>query len=157
MPKITPWLWFDMNAEDAAQFYTTVFPNSRVGEITYYGEGAPVPEGTVMSVEFVLDGQVFYGLNGGPQFPFNEGVSFQIDCASQDEVDHYWTALTADGGKESQCGWLSDKYGLSWQVVPQRLDELLGSSDRAAAQRVTDSLMTMRKIDVATLEAAARG
>jgi predicted 3-demethylubiquinone-9 3-methyltransferase (glyoxalase superfamily) len=157
MPKITPWLWFDMNAEDAAQFYTTVFPNSRVGEITYYGEGAPVPEGTVMSVEFVLDGQVFYGLNGGPQFPFNEGVSFQIDCASQDEVDHYWTALTADGGKESQCGWLSDKYGLSWQVVPQRLDELLGSSDRAVAQRVTDSLMTMRKIDVATLEAAARG
>ncbi|WP_407441100.1 VOC family protein [Rhodococcus sp. (in: high G+C Gram-positive bacteria)] len=157
MPKITPWLWFDMNAEDAAKFYTSVFPDSRIGEITYYTQGAPVPEGTVMSVEFFLDGQVFYGLNGGPQFPFTEGVSFQIDCPSQVEVDYYWNALTADGGEESQCGWLKDKYGLSWQVVPQRLNDLLESSDRAVVQRVTDSMLTMRKIDVETLEAAARG
>ncbi|MBM7457745.1 VOC family protein [Rhodococcus coprophilus] len=157
MPKITPWLWFDMNAEDAVRFYTNVFPNSRIGEITYYQAGAPVPEGTVMSVEFFLDGQVFYGLNGGPQFPFTEAVSFRIDCTSQVEVDYYWNALTADGGEESQCGWLRDKYGLSWQVVPQQLDELFASSDPTAAQRVVDSMMTMRKLDVETLEAAARG
>ena len=157
MPKITPWLWFDMNAEEAAKFYTTVFPDSRIGEITYYTEGAPVPAGTVMTVELFLDGQVFYGLNGGPQFPFTEAVSFRIDCASQDEVDHYWNALTADGGEESQCGWLKDRYGVSWQVVPRRLDELLDSRDRNVVQRVTDALMTMRKLDVEMLEAAARG
>lgn len=157
MPKITPWLWFDMNAEEAAKFYITVFPDSRIGEVTYYTEGAPLPAGTVMTVEYFLDGQVFYGLNGGPQFPFTEAVSFQIDCASQDEVDHYWDALTADGGEESQCGWLKDKYGVSWQVVPQRLNELLDSRDKDVVQRVADSLMTMRKIDIETLEAAARG
>lgn len=157
MPKITPWLWFDMNAEEAAKFYTAVFPDSRIGEVTYYTEGAPLPAGTVMTVEYFLDGQVFYGLNGGPQFPFTEAVSFQIDCASQDEVDHYWDALTADGGEESQCGWLKDRYGVSWQVVPQRLNELLDSRDTDVVQRVTDSLMTMRKIDIETLEVAARG
>lgn len=123
MPRITPWLWFDMNAEDAARFYTTIFPNSKIGQVTRYLEGAPtggdmqIPPGTVMTVEFYLDGQVFYGLNGGPQFPFTEAVSFQIDCADQEETDYYWNALTADGGEESECGWLKDKFGVSWQVV----------------------------------------
>ncbi|MFZ2177982.1 MAG: VOC family protein [Rhodococcus sp. (in: high G+C Gram-positive bacteria)] len=156
MPKITPWLWFDMNAEDAAKFYTSVFPNSRIVSTTYYTEGTPVPAGTVMTVEFELDGQVFYGLNGSPDFPFTEAVSFQIDCASQDEVDHYWNALT-EGGEESRCGWLKDRFGLSWQVVPRRLNELLSDSDPEVAQRVTDVLMKMHKIDVPTLEAAAHG
>lgn len=163
MPKIRPWLWFDMNAEEAAKFYTSIFPNSTIGEITRYPEtdpaitGMSIPAGTVMSVEFFLDGQVFYGLNGGPQFTFSEAVSFEIYCEDQDEVDHYWNALTADGGEESQCGWLKDKFGVSWQVVPRRLYELLSDPDTDAAQRATDAMMTMRRIDVAALEAAARG
>ncbi|MEE2033673.1 VOC family protein [Rhodococcus chondri] len=157
MPKLTPWLWFDMNAEDAAEFYTSVFPNSRIGKITRYIEGAPVPAGTVMTVEMILDGQTFYGLNGGPQFPFTEAVSFQIDCDSQDEVDYYWKTLTEGGGEESQCGWCKDKFGLSWQVVPRQLDELLDSPDPAVVERVTAAMMKMRKIEVPELEAAARG
>lgn len=163
MPRITPWLWFDMNAEDAARFYTTIFPNSKIGQVTRYLEGAPtggdmqIPPGTVMTVEFYLDGQVFYGLNGGPQFPFTEAVSFQIDCADQEETDYYWNALTADGGEESECGWLKDKFGVSWQVVPRRLDELLVDPDPDVARRVTAAMLTMRRIDVAALEAAARG
>ncbi|WP_435277908.1 VOC family protein [Rhodococcus yananensis] len=163
MPKIRPWLWFDMNAEEAAEFYTNVFPNSRIGEVTRYPEtdpditGISVPPGTVMSVEFFLDGQVFYGLNGGPMFQFSEAVSFEIHCDGQDEVDHYWNALTADGGVESQCGWLKDKFGVSWQVVPKQLYELLANPDKAAAQRATDAMMKMQKIDVAAMEVAARG
>lgn len=157
MPKLTPWLWFDMNAEEAAEFYTTVFPNSRIGKITHYLEGAPVPAGTVMTIEMILDGQTFWALNGGPQFDFTEAVSFQIDCTSQDEVDYYWNALTENGGEESQCGWCKDKFGLSWQVVPRQLDELLDSPDPAVAERVTAAMMKMRKIEVPVLEAAARG
>jgi predicted 3-demethylubiquinone-9 3-methyltransferase (glyoxalase superfamily) len=157
MPKLTPWLWFDMNAEEAAQFYTTVFPNSRIGKITHYLEGTPVPAGTVMSIEMILDGQTFWALNGGPQFEFTEAVSFQIDCTSQDEVDYYWNALTENGGEESQCGWCKDRFGLSWQVVPRQLDDLLDSSDPAVAERVTAAMMKMRKIEVPVLEAAARG
>jgi predicted 3-demethylubiquinone-9 3-methyltransferase (glyoxalase superfamily) len=157
MPKLTPWLWFDMNAEEAAQFYTTVFPNSRIGRITHYLEGTPVPVGTVMSIEMILDGQTFWALNGGPQFEFTEAVSFQIDCTSQDEVDYYWNALTENGGEESQCGWCKDRFGLSWQVVPRQLDELLDSPDPTVAERVTAAMMKMRKIEVPVLEAAARG
>ncbi|UTM38366.1 VOC family protein [Rhodococcus pyridinivorans] len=162
MPRITPWLWFDMNAEEAANFYIGIFPNSEIGEITRYTEEStggdiPVPPETPMTVEFFLDGQVFYGLNGGPQFRFSEAVSFQIDCADQEEADHYWYALTADGGEESACGWLKDKYGLSWQVVPKRLNELLADPDPEVAKRVTAAMMKMRRIDVSALEAAARG
>ncbi|MEU5841925.1 VOC family protein [Rhodococcus sp. NPDC047139] len=157
MPEITPSLWFDMNAQDAAEFYTKTFPNSKILDTTYYPEGAPVPAGTVLTVEFELDGRRFSALNGGPHFTFTEAVSFVIDCADQNEVDYYWAALLADGGEESQCGWLKDRFGLSWQVVPRRLYELLEDPDREAASRVSDALMTMRKIDTAALEAAARG
>jgi len=157
MPEITPCLWYDMNAQEAVEFYTKVFPNSKVLDTSYYPENAPVPAGTVLTVEFELDGRRFTALNGGPQFPFTEAVSLQIDCGDQDEVDYYWDALLADGGEESQCGWMKDRFGLSWQVVPRRLIELLEGPDREAASRVSDALMTMHKIDTAALEAAARG
>jgi predicted 3-demethylubiquinone-9 3-methyltransferase (glyoxalase superfamily) len=157
MPRITPWLWFDMNAQEAAEYYTTVFPNSRILKVTHYPEDMPVPAGTVLTVEFELDGTLFGGLNGGPQFRFSEAVSFAIDCADQDEVDYYWTALIGGGGKESRCGWLEDRFGVSWQVVPRRLDELMSDPDPAVVQRVSDALMKMRKIEVPLLEAAARG
>ncbi|UYP20006.1 VOC family protein [Rhodococcus sp. Z13] len=157
MPALTPCLWFDMNAQEAAEFYTKVFPNSRILSTSYYPEGAPAPAGTVLTVEFELDGVRFTALNGGPQFPFTEAVSFRIDCADQDEVDHYWDSLLADGGEESQCGWLKDRFGLSWQVVPRRLVELLESSDPEVAQRANAAMMTMRRIDIAQVEAAARG
>ncbi|MDV2476365.1 VOC family protein [Rhodococcus zopfii] len=157
MPKITPWLWFDMNAQEAAEYYITVFPNSRILKVTHYPEGAPVPAGTVLAVEFELDGTLFAGLNGGPQFQFSEAVSFSIDCADQDEVDHYWNALTGGGGEESQCGWLKDRFGVSWQVVPRRLDELMSDPDVGVVERVSEALMKMRKIKVPVLEEAARG
>ncbi|MFD6896948.1 VOC family protein [Rhodococcus sp. NPDC060086] len=157
MPALTPCLWFDMNAQEAAEFYTTVFPNSKVLSTSYYPEGTPLPAGTVLTVEFELDGSRFTGLNGGPQFQFTEAVSFQIDCGGQDEVDHYWNSLIADGGEESQCGWCKDRFGVSWQVVPRRLFELLADPDRNVAQRVSDVLMKMQKIEIALLEEAARG
>lgn len=157
MPKITPWLWFDMNAQEAAEYYITVFPNSRILKVTHYPEGAPVPAGTVLAVEFELDGTLFAGLNGGPQFQFSEAVSFSIDCADQDEVDHYWNALTGGGGEESQCGWLKDRFGVSWQVVPRRLDELMSDPDVGVVERVSEALMKMHKIEVPVLEEAARG
>lgn len=157
MPKITPWLWFDMNAQEAAEYYITVFPNSRILKVTHYPEGTPVPAGTVLAVEFELDGTLFAGLNGGPQFQFSEAVSFSIDCADQDEVDHYWNALTGGGGEESQCGWLKDRFGVSWQVVPRRLDELMSDPDVGVVERVSEALMKMRKIKVPVLEEAARG
>lgn len=157
MPAITPWLWFDMNAQEAAEYYITVFPNSRILKVTPYPEDSPVPAGTALTVEFELDGTRFGGLNGGPQFRFNEAVSFAIDCADQDEVDHYWDALTADGGEESQCGWLKDRFGVSWQVVPRRLGELMSDPDLGVVQRVSDALMKMHKIEVPVLEEAARG
>jgi predicted 3-demethylubiquinone-9 3-methyltransferase (glyoxalase superfamily) len=129
MSKITPCLWFDTEGEEAAEFYTSLFPNSRILDVARYPAGAPRPEGTVMTVLFELDGQKFLALNGGPEFTFNEAISFQIDCAGQAEVDNYWSKLS-DGGEEGPCGWLKDRFGVSWQVVPHVLDELLADADR---------------------------
>jgi len=160
MPKVIPSLWFDTEAEQAAEFYVSLFPNSRIIEIKRYGgefkEDYGIEEGTVMTVTFELDGQLFRGLNGGPIFKFNEAVSFVIDCSDQAEVDRYWEGLTADGGAESRCGWLKDRFGLSWQVVPRRLQELLDDPDRERAERATKAMLSMRKIDISSLEAAAR-
>lgn len=150
----TPCLWFDTQGEDAARFYTSLFPNSRIVEISRYGEANPRQAGQVMVVRFELDGQTFMALNGGPQYTFSEAVSFTIDCADQAEVDRYWETLT-EGGEEGPCGWLKDRFGLSWQVVPTRLTELLGDPDADRAQRVMEAMMSMRKIEIAGLEAAA--
>jgi predicted 3-demethylubiquinone-9 3-methyltransferase (glyoxalase superfamily) len=154
MQKITPFLWFDTEGEDAARFYTSVFPNSKIGEIARYGSAGPRPEGTVMTVSFELDGQRFVALNGGPEFTFSEAVSFLVNCDTQDEVDSYWSAL-AEGGEEGPCGWLKDKFGLSWQIVPNRLPELLADPDRERAQRVMEAMLKMKKIEVDELERAA--
>jgi predicted 3-demethylubiquinone-9 3-methyltransferase (glyoxalase superfamily) len=154
MPKITPCLWFDTEGEDAAKLYTSVFPNSRIVDVARYGEGAPRPAGTVMTVTFELDGQRFLALNGGPQFAFSEAVSFQVDCQTQDEVDAYWNAL-GDGGEEGPCGWLKDRYGLSWQIVPARLSELLSDPDREKSRRVMQAMLSMKKIEIDALERAA--
>ena len=154
--KIIPNLWFDNDAEDAANFYITVFKNSRIVSVAKYPEGSPGEPGTVMTVEFELDGQRFVGINGGPQFKFDEAVSFQITCEGQDEVDYYWDALT-EGGEESQCGWLKDKFGLSWQVVPQGMEEVFSDPDRAKAERAMKAMLGMRKLDIAALRAAAEG
>ena len=156
MPKITPWLWFDTEAQEAAEFYTSVFPNSRITDVSHYGEGMPRPAGTVMTVAFELDGKEFTGLNGGPEFTFNESISFQIECADQDEVDHYWNRLS-DGGKEGPCGWLTDRFGVSWQVVPVRLFELFKDPDEGRANRAVQAMLQMQRIDVAALERAADG
>ena len=156
-PRLTPFLWFDDDLEEAATFYAKVFPGSRVGDAVRYGEAGPGPKGKVMSMEFELAGNRFAGVNGGPIVEFNESVSFQIDCQDQAEVDYYWDALTADGGAESQCGWLKDKYGLSWQVVPVQLTAALTDKDAKRAQRAMQAMLTMRKIDVATIQAAADG
>lgn len=155
MPTITPNLWFDMNAEEAAGFYCSVFPNSRVVGVARYPEGAPGPAGEVMTIEFELDGQRFVGINGGPQFTFDEAVSFQITCETQDEVDRYWDALTADGGAESQCGWCKDRFGLSWQVVPAGMEEVFADPDPGKAQRAMQAMLGMKKLDLAALRAAA--
>ena len=154
MPKVTPWLWFDTEGEEAAEFYTSVFPNSRIVEVTRYGSAGPRAEGTVMTVTFDLDGRRIGALNGGPDFKFNEAVSFTVECADQGEVDHYWNALS-EGGEEGPCGWLKDRYGLSWQIVPKALQELLVDPDREKAQRVMGAMLQMGKIDVAELERAA--
>ena len=154
MQKITPFLWFDTEGEDAARFYTSVFPNSKIGEIARYGSAGPRPEGTVMTVSFELDGQRFVALNGGPEFTFSEAVSFLVNCDTQDEVDSYGSALS-EGGEEGPCGWLKDKFGLSWQIVPNRLPELLADPDRERAQRVMEAMLKMRKIEVDELERAA--
>jgi predicted 3-demethylubiquinone-9 3-methyltransferase (glyoxalase superfamily) len=154
MQKITPFLWFDTEGEDAAKFYTSVFPNSKIGEIARYGSAGPRPVGTVMTVSFELDGQRFVALNGGPEFAFSEAVSFLVNCDTQDEVDSYWSALS-EGGEEGPCGWLKDKFGLSWQIVPNRLPELLADPDRERAQRVMEAMLKMRKIEVDELERAA--
>lgn len=157
MPTITPCLWFDGVAEEAAEFYTSLFPNSKITDVGRYPEGSPGPAGSVMIVVFELDGQRFTALNGGPQFPFTEAVSFQIDCADQTEVDHYWDALIADGGSEGPCGWCQDRFGLSWQVVPHRVVELLTDPDPAVAGRVNAVVMKTSRPDIAACEAAARG
>jgi predicted 3-demethylubiquinone-9 3-methyltransferase (glyoxalase superfamily) len=154
MPKTVPFLWFDGQAEQAAAHYTAIFPNSKVLQVTRYGPGMPAPEGSVMTVSFSLDGQEYVGLNGGPQFTFTEAISFQIFCADQDEVDHYWGQLS-EGGEEGQCGWLKDRFGVSWQVVPTALFELVGDPDPGRAQRATQAMLGMRKIEIAGLRQAA--
>ena len=157
MQKIKPFLWFDTQAEEAAAFYTELFPNSRITQVTHYGPDAPREEGLVMTVAFELEGQSFLGLNAGPMFKFTEAVSFIVYCESQAEVDRYWNALTADGGQPSQCGWLKDKFGLSWQVTPTKLLEMVTSSDTAKAGRAMGAMMQMQKIDIAKIEAAYEG
>jgi predicted 3-demethylubiquinone-9 3-methyltransferase (glyoxalase superfamily) len=162
MQKITPYLWFDHQAEEAAEFYVSVFSNrsgadagaSKVLSVSRSGEGGPGPAGSAMTVSFQLDGHAFVALNGGPEFAFTEAVSFLVDCGTQDEVDYFWDALT-EGGEESQCGWLKDRYGLSWQIIPSRLMELIGDPDPGRSQRAVQAMLQMRKIDVATLERAA--
>ena len=154
MPGIAPMLWFDTQAEEAARFYTSVFPNSKITDVSHYGEGMPMPAGTVLTVAFELDGEPFTALNGGPVFTFSEAVSFVIDCKDQDEVDHYWATLS-EGGEEGQCGWLKDRYGLSWQVVPTELPSLIGDPDPGRASRAMQAMMQMRKLDIATMRAAA--
>ena len=154
MPKTVPCLWFDGQAEQAAELYTSVFPNSRITGMTRYPADMPGPEGGVMTVSFTLDGQEYLGLNGGPQFTFSEAVSFQIMCADQDEIDHYWNALT-EGGEEGPCGWLKDRFGLSWQVVPTPFIELIESGEPGRVQRGMEAMMKMRKLDVAELLRAA--
>jgi predicted 3-demethylubiquinone-9 3-methyltransferase (glyoxalase superfamily) len=154
MPQLTPCLWFDTDGEDAAELYTSVFPNSTILEVARYGSAGPRAEGTVMTVTFELDGQKFLALNGGPDFTFNEAVSFQIHCRDQAEVDHYWEKL-GEGGEHGPCGWLKDRFGLSWQVVPDRLPELLGNPDREKAQRVMAAMLQMGKIEIDELERAA--
>jgi len=155
MPKITPFLWFNDNAEEAMNFYVSVFRNSKVVSVTRYGDAGPGPKGSVMTASFQLDGQPFTALNGGPQFTFTEAVSFVVHCDSQQEVDYYWDKLTSDGGRPSQCGWLKDKYGLSWQIVPDAMMALLQHEDPKKAQRVMQALMQMTKIDLARLRQAA--
>lgn len=157
MQKITPFLWFDHQAEDAATFYASVFPNSKVGRIVRYGAAGPGPEGQAMTVEFELNGLAFIGLNGGPHFKFNEAVSFSVPCADQAEIDRYWGALTADGGAPGQCGWLKDRFGLSWQIVPQEMPELIGGPDPEKARRATEAMLKMTKLDIAELKRAREG
>ena len=154
MSKITPWLWFDTEGEEAAEFYASIFPNSKITEISRYGLAGPRPEGTVMTVAFELDGQELVALNGGPDFKFNEAVSFLVSCKDQEEVDWYWNRLS-EGGEQGPCGWLKDRYGLSWQIIPTALDELLGDPDREKAQRVMQAMLGMGKIEIEGLERAA--
>lgn len=157
MPAITNCLWFNTQAAEAADYYCGIFKNSKINNTSYYAEGAPFPAGTVLTVDFELDGQGFTALNGGPEFSFSEAISFQIDCADQEEVDYYWDSLTADGGEESQCGWLKDKYGLSWQVVPNVLSKLLTGSDTGGVQRAMNVPMGQRKLIIAELQKAYDG
>lgn len=157
MQKITPFLWFDNNAEEAAQFYVSVFKNSRILAVTRYGDAGPGPKGSVMVVSFQLEGQQFTALNGGPRFKFSEAFSFVVSCENQQEIDDYWNKLTSDGGQESACGWLKDKFGFSWQIVPTALGKLISDKDPKKANRVMQALLQMKKIDIATLEEAAAG
>ena len=162
MQKITPFLWFDKNAEEAVKFYVSIFKNARMGTVSRYGkEGFEIhkmPEGTAMTVEFQLEGQDFIALNGGPIFKFNESISFQILCETQAEVDHYWVKLGAGGDpKAQQCGWLKDKFGLSWQVVPSIMHKLMADKDKAKSGRVMNAMLQMKKLDIAALRRAYEG
>lgn len=158
MQKIHPFLWFDTEAEEAMNFYCSIFPNSSPGRVSRYPDGAPGGmAGKVMTADFDLAGMHVTALNAGPQFRFNEAISLYVDCADQAEVDHYWNSLTADGGEESMCGWLKDKYGLSWQIIPRALTELTSDPDSARAGRAMQAMLKMQKIIVADIEAAARG
>jgi predicted 3-demethylubiquinone-9 3-methyltransferase (glyoxalase superfamily) len=149
-------LWFDSQAEEAAKFYTSIFTNSKITSVSHYPEGAPQPKGSVMTVSFDLDGQEFVALNGGPMFKFTEAISLVVKCETQEEVDHYWAKLTA-GGQEVQCGWLKDKFGLSWQVTPKALGEALTHPDPKKAKRATEAMMKMKKIDLRALREAMEG
>jgi predicted 3-demethylubiquinone-9 3-methyltransferase (glyoxalase superfamily) len=157
MKKINPFLWFDSEAEEAVKFYVGIFKNSKIRRITRYGEAGPRPKGSMMTVEFTLDRVDFVALNGGPQFKFTEAVSFSVNCETQDEIDYFWEKLPADGGSTGRCGWLKDKFGLSWQVNPVFLDDMLADRDAGKANRVMKAMMKMDKIDIAALEKAARG
>lgn len=154
MPRISPFLWFDTQAEDAAKFYISVFPNSRITKISRYGDAGPGPKGSVMVVEFELDGQRVMALNGGPHFKFTEAISLAVDCKTQEEVDSYWEKLSADG-KEVQCGWLKDRFGLSWQVIPAGLGQLMSDPDPQRARRAVEAMMRMKKLDINVIRAAA--
>ena len=156
MQTITPFLWFNDQAEEAARYYVSIFPDSAVQHVTRYGEGAPVPKGTVMTVVFRINGQTFTALNGGPHFTFNPAVSFVVSCDSQQEIDHYWERLAAGGDPSAQqCGWLKDRFGLSWQVVPEKMGEWMSDPEKGA--RVAAAFMPMKRLDLATLEKAAAG
>ena len=158
MPKITPFLWFDNQAEEAVNFYLSVFPNSRISQVARYGDAGPGPAGSVMTIHFELDGNEFVALNGGPDhYTFDESISFTIDCPTQEDVDHYWEALTARGGEEIACGWLKDRYGLRWQVVPSDLPAVLSDPDPERAQRAMQAMMTMTKLDIRAMKDAADG
>lgn len=154
MRKITPFLWFDGNAEEAMNYYVKTFEDAEVRSVQRYGPGAPMPEGTVITASFRLFGQEFIALNGGPQFKFTEAISFHISCENQEEVDYYWDTLIGDGGEESMCGWLKDKFGLSWQVVPVQLNQLMTSGTAEQSNRVIQAMLKMRKINIAALEQA---
>ncbi|HWN22619.1 MAG TPA: VOC family protein [Gaiellaceae bacterium] len=154
MQKITPCLWFDTEGEEAATFYTSVFPNSKIVDVARYGSAGPRTEGTVMTVSFELDGQTFTALNGGPDFTFNEALSLEVSCRDQEEVDRLWNALS-EGGEEGPCGWLKDRYGVSWQIIPEVLPELLADPDREKSQRVMAAMLKMGKIEIDALERAA--
>jgi predicted 3-demethylubiquinone-9 3-methyltransferase (glyoxalase superfamily) len=154
MPTIVPWLWFDTESEAAAHFYTSIFPNSAITDITRYGSAGPRPEGMVMTVSFTLDGQDYVALNGGPEFRFTEAISFQVTCATQTEVDTYWARL-GDGGQEGQCGWLKDRYGVSWQIVPAGLRDVLGDPDPGRSARAMRAMLGMRRLDLDELRRAA--
>ncbi|RMI25198.1 VOC family protein [Streptomyces triticirhizae] len=155
--KIITFLWFDQQAEEAVQLYTSIFDDSRVIDVQRYGEVGPGEEGSVMTIEFELAGQRYLALNGGPEFRFNEAISLYVNCDSQEEVDNYWSKLTADGGQEVQCGWLKDRFGLSWQIVPRVLTELLADPDRARSQRAMKAMLGMKKLDIQALREAAEG
>ncbi|ALM43122.1 VOC family protein [Streptomyces albidoflavus] len=157
MQKITTNLWFDGQAEEAAAFYTSLFEDARILGVERFTDAGPGEPGSVVTVTFQLAGQEFVAINGGPEFTFTEAISLSVDCETQEEVDRYWEALTADGGEEVQCGWLKDKYGLSWQIVPRALVELLASSDREAATRATRAMLEMKKLDIQALRDAAAG
>jgi predicted 3-demethylubiquinone-9 3-methyltransferase (glyoxalase superfamily) len=156
VPQIVPNLWFDTEALEAAEFYCSIFPNSKVTEVSHYTEAGPREAGMVLTVDFELDGQRHTGINGGPEFTFDEAISLAVECKDQAEIDHYWSKLS-EGGEEGQCGWLKDRYGLSWQVYPVQMIELLNGSDRGRADRAMRAMLGMKKIDLAAIEAAADG
>jgi predicted 3-demethylubiquinone-9 3-methyltransferase (glyoxalase superfamily) len=157
MSNITPFLWFDGQAEEAMNFYTSVFKDSKINHVSRYGSAGPGPEGSVMTASFSINGQDFIALNGGPHFKFTEAISFVINVKTQEEVDYYWNSLIADGGKPSMCGWLKDKFGLSWQVVPEALDRLAGDKDPKKGQRVIAAMLKMTKMDIQALQDAYDG
>jgi predicted 3-demethylubiquinone-9 3-methyltransferase (glyoxalase superfamily) len=156
MQKITPFLWFDNQAEEAMNFYTSIFKNSKIGAVSRYGEAGPGPKGSVMTASFELDGQRFTALNGGPYFKFTEAISLYVDCETQEEVDYFWSKLS-EGGQIQRCGWLKDKFGVSWQIIPSALQKLMGDPDRARANRVMQAMLQMKKIDIAKLKQAYEG